>query len=142
MKAIVISVSEINTSNAGWTTCKAEFEYNNETKKGKVFLGKNQTDAWFKVGDEVEFEEKEGQYGLEFVCKKPTAGGGKPQMGTNFKESREDWVMKNRSIVAQSSMSSAVAYMEHLPKDKVNGKMLVDIAEVIFNFVIDKSNLK
>jgi hypothetical protein len=143
MKAIVKSVSEINTSNTGWTTCKSEFEYNGTVKKGKVFLGKQQTEAWFKVGDEIEFEEKESQYGLEFVCKKPNAGGGgKPQIGTNFKESREDWVMKNKSIIAQSSMSSAVEYMKHLPQEKVNGKTLVDIAEVMFNFVLAKSELK
>lgn len=142
MKGKVVSVSEINTSSAGWTTCKAEIENNGVVKKGKVFLGKNQTGAWFKVGDEIEYDEKEGQYGLEFVCKKPSAGGGKPQMGTNFKESREDWVMKNKSIIAQSSMSSAVEYMRHLPQEKVNGKMLTDIAEVIYNFVLSKSELK
>lgn len=141
MKGIIKSVSEINTSGAGWTTCKAEIENNGVTKKGKVFLGKNQTDAWFKVGDEVEYDEKEGQYGLEFVCKKPSAGGGRPLMGTNFKESREDWVMKNKSIIAQSSMSSAVEYMKLLPQDKVNGKTLVDIADVMFKFVIEKSGL-
>jgi hypothetical protein len=142
MKGKVISVSEINTSGAGWTTCKTEIENGGKTKKGKVFLGKNQTEAWFKIGEEIEYEEKEGEYGLEFICKKPNAGGGKPQMGTNFKESREDWVMKNRSIIAQSSMSSAVEYMKLLPQDKVNGKTLVDIAEVMFDFVILKSGLK
>lgn len=143
MKAKVNSTNEIRTSATGWSTVKVKLQFDDVEKEGNVFLGKNISQLPFKVGEEIDVEEKEGQYGLEFkLIKQQASGGGGKPMGQSFKESREDWVMKNKSIIAQSSMSTAVEYLKYKPQSEVNAKLLIDVANVIYNFVLEKSELK